>query len=110
MKYNLRSLMTFSIRDLFWFTVVVALAVGWWVDGSGLQSTRDSFERDAHDLGKYSDPFGGGLPNERFKELRRKYYPVEGKPQKAVDLLPYFLSPAPNLPKPRPMKYSLRSL
>jgi len=27
MKYNLRSLMTFSIRDLFWFTVVVALAV-----------------------------------------------------------------------------------
>jgi hypothetical protein len=31
MKYSLRSLMTFSIRDLFWLTVVVALAVGWWV-------------------------------------------------------------------------------
>jgi hypothetical protein len=29
MKY---SLMTFSIRDPFWFTVVVALAVGWWVE------------------------------------------------------------------------------
>ena len=24
--------MTFSIRDLFWLTVVVALAVAWWVD------------------------------------------------------------------------------
>lgn len=24
--------MKFSIRDLFWLTVVVALAVGWWLD------------------------------------------------------------------------------
>ena len=32
MKYSLRSLMTFSIRDLFWITVVAALALGWWVD------------------------------------------------------------------------------
>jgi hypothetical protein len=32
MKYSLRSLMTFSIRDLFWFTVVVALAVGLWIE------------------------------------------------------------------------------
>jgi hypothetical protein len=34
MKYSLRSLMTFSIRDLFWMTVVVALAVAWWIDRS----------------------------------------------------------------------------
>jgi len=32
MKYSLRSLMTFSIRDLFWLTVVVALAIGWWLE------------------------------------------------------------------------------
>jgi hypothetical protein len=31
-KYSLRSLMTFSIRDLFWLTLVVALAVAWWMD------------------------------------------------------------------------------
>ncbi len=24
--------MRFSIRDLFWITVVVALALGWWLD------------------------------------------------------------------------------
>src|SRR5436190_21175236 len=32
MKYSLRSLMRFSIRDLVWLTVVVALAVAWWAD------------------------------------------------------------------------------
>jgi hypothetical protein len=32
MKYSLRSLMTFSIRDLFWVTVVVALTIGWWLE------------------------------------------------------------------------------
>jgi len=32
MKYSLRSLMTFSIRDLFWVTVVVAMGVAWLVD------------------------------------------------------------------------------
>jgi hypothetical protein len=31
MKYSLRSLMTFSIRDLFWLTVVIALLLGLWV-------------------------------------------------------------------------------
>jgi hypothetical protein len=34
MKYSLRSLMTFSIRDLLWLLVVVALALGWWIDRS----------------------------------------------------------------------------
>ncbi len=42
MKYSLRSLMTFSIRDLFWLTVVVALAVAWWLDRS---SSRKELQR-----------------------------------------------------------------
>jgi hypothetical protein len=32
MFYSLRSLMTFSIRDILWLTVVVALVVAWTVD------------------------------------------------------------------------------
>lgn len=32
MKFSLRSLMKFSIRDLFWLTMVVALAIGWWLE------------------------------------------------------------------------------
>jgi membrane protein implicated in regulation of membrane protease activity len=36
MKYSLRSLITFSIRDLFWLTIVVALVVVWWLDRTKL--------------------------------------------------------------------------
>ena len=37
MKYSLRNLLKFSIRDLLWVTVVVALAVGWSLDRSRLR-------------------------------------------------------------------------
>jgi hypothetical protein len=36
MKYSLRSLMTFSIRDLLLVTVIVAILVAWWGDRSKL--------------------------------------------------------------------------
>ena len=36
MKYSLRSLMTFSIRDLALVTVIVAILVAWWLDRSRL--------------------------------------------------------------------------
>ena len=42
MKYSLRSLMKFSIRDLIWITVVVSLALGWWVDRGQYRQYRDS--------------------------------------------------------------------
>ena len=32
MKYSLRSLMKFSIRDLLFVTVIVAILAAWWVD------------------------------------------------------------------------------
>jgi len=83
--------MKFSIRELLLVTVIVALAVGWWVDRSRLVSGKSAIERDAHDLGRFSDPFGGGLPGDRVKELQRKYFPVEGK-------LPTSQAPAPDQP------------
>ena len=45
MKYSLRSLMTFSIRDLLWLTVVVALAVAWWVERMDRYSSRKELQR-----------------------------------------------------------------
>jgi len=32
MKYSLRSLLKFSIRDLLFVTVIVAILAAWWVD------------------------------------------------------------------------------
>jgi hypothetical protein len=43
MKYSLRSLMRFSLRDLFWFTVVVAMGVAWWMDRSKLEARLKPF-------------------------------------------------------------------
>jgi len=46
MKYSLRSLMTFSIRDMFLVTLCVALALGWGLDRRGLVKWGSSIERD----------------------------------------------------------------
>jgi hypothetical protein len=37
--------MKFSIRDLLWLTVVVALAVGWWVSYRGLQDENSRLKK-----------------------------------------------------------------
>ena len=34
----------FSIRDLLWLTLVVALAVGWWLDHAQSARIKDEFE------------------------------------------------------------------
>ncbi len=33
--------LSFTIRDLLWLTVVVAVAVGWWLDRGRLQRQRE---------------------------------------------------------------------
>jgi hypothetical protein len=56
MKYSLRSLMTFSIRDLFLVTMIVALAVGWWANRRQLAIQCDEAERQRDDaLAKAGD-------------------------------------------------------
>jgi hypothetical protein len=42
--------MRFAIRDLLWLTVVVALAVGWWIDRSGLSASASRMEDAAHEV------------------------------------------------------------
>ena len=50
MKYSLRSLMRFSIRDLFWLTVVVGVALGWWVNHQSQVKFRQNIERGIQSL------------------------------------------------------------
>ena len=44
MKYSLRSLMRFSLRDLLWLMVVVALVVAWWLDHKRLMREATALE------------------------------------------------------------------
>ena len=88
MKYSLRSLMTFSIRDLFWITVVAALVLAWWVDRNRLsRELRSSVEY------LYADPFmvkpGEG---QAAREIYWRYHPEKRK-------MPNSQAPAKIMPK-----------
>ena len=37
-RSSIRDLFRFSIRDVLWLTLVVALALGWWIDGQRLSA------------------------------------------------------------------------
>jgi hypothetical protein len=36
----------FSIRDLFWFTVVIALSIGWWLDSDRIKKQRVALDKE----------------------------------------------------------------
>ncbi len=89
MKYSLRSLMRFSIRDLFWITIVVALAVAWWVERSRLADKEIEFMR-----------LNIKLMREQSGErlLRERLEAVEQRLIKELD------SPTSQAPAPNPLK------
>jgi hypothetical protein len=45
----------FQLKDLFWFTLVVACLLGWWHDRSGLYWERDWYKRSATLSNRRSD-------------------------------------------------------
>ncbi len=106
--------MTFSIRDLLWLTVVVALAAGWWVERRRLTGEIRDYE-----IIEMPNPRGVSGPGQPLKEWRqeRKEWKeaeerlerelnamtpaqAEQKMRELFGTLPNSHAPAPNQPKP----------
>ena len=89
MKYSLRSLMRFSLRDLFWITVVVAVVLGWWVDHMRGQERElrwwKCVQEMSNELASAPEPYAFETPN--------------GILRINVNLLPVPSASAPNPPK-----------
>jgi hypothetical protein len=87
--------MKFSIRDLLLVTVIVALAVGWWVDHQQEAATKHEVEKDAAELANQL-AWRGYVHTERMDALMNKYQP---KYREVLDELADSSAPAPNPPK-----------
>ena len=46
----------FTIRDLLWLTLVVALALGWWIDGRKVATTINDLKAELHTYNWAGDP------------------------------------------------------
>ena len=101
MKYSLRSLMRFSLRDLFWLTVVVALGVAWWVDRWRLASDHQ------HKVEKLTNRIIA-MENE-LDQLKTKWPVIKAEKLTLKNAPPGMIlvpetpaspAPAPNPPKP----------
>jgi len=97
--------MKFSIRDLLLVTVIVALAVGWWVDRSSLRGEpdlqrvrEDERIRDMQSAhlqqmeSVLTEALGEALKEEMKKDGAIELGPAQKKSEKSA--------PAPNPPKP----------
>jgi len=125
MKYNLRRLMTFSLRDLFLVTVIVALGLGWWVRESQLagELVRCRLWRNAagaleailkDDGAEVKWHFNSETPtvtcvlsgHKRIYFFSHRNYSLESYepsndvPEESETTLPNSSAPAPNQPKP----------
>ena len=110
--------MKFSIRDLFWLTVVVALVLGWWMDHRRwvptdlTQREVEELERRNESLERYIDEIDRQLAEYKL-QLDQQFYRVPGGGGSYIEVVPLDLAererrdhlrnssaPAPNPPKP----------
>ena len=85
MKYSLRSLMRFSIRDLLWLLTLAAVLTIWWVDRNRLAQEIESQKR------------------EQLEEAKRMYAEavrMAAEAQAVVTSMPIPSAHAPNPSKP----------
>ena len=85
MKYSLRSLIRFSIRDLLWLLTLAAVLTAWLVDRGRLAQVIESQKR------------------EQLEEAKRMYgeaVRMAAEAQAVINPLPNSSAPAPNPPKP----------
>jgi hypothetical protein len=106
MKYSLRSMMTFSIRDLFWLTVVVAMGVAWWLDHRRWEPTEltrseaEWLQRQNKYLQDGIDNIDRQLADHGFQLEERSFLGLGGRKTIYLDVvpLPNSSAPAPKLP------------
>ena len=67
--------MKFSIRDLFLVTMIVALAVGWWVDHRRQEEAKAAVKSDAAEMANHLYWIGDYLRNDYIDTLKEKYKP-----------------------------------
>ena len=110
MKYSLRNLLKFSIRDLLWLTVVVALAVAWSLDRSRLRDEARAVEAER---GLLEETVAAAKARAKFeaailqaqagaREAEAQLEKVQAAARSEVRGLWYdhLLGPPPNTPKP----------
>jgi hypothetical protein len=72
----------FTIRDLLWLMVVVALAVGWWVErdhSERLAKSKATLEDDVRDIWQERDPFAPLNPEGKLDAIKKKYFPQDAQ-------------------------------
>lgn len=106
--------MKFSIRDLMWLTVVVALAVGWGVERSRLTSELEEYE--GIEMPDQRGVAGPGMPLKEWRQEQKEWREGDERWQRKLNEmteaqreqemrrvfgnLPTSPAPAPNPPKP----------
>jgi hypothetical protein len=106
--------MKFSIRDLFLVTVIVALAVAWWVDRS--QLTGEIRDYETIEMPDKTGPPGTGMPLKEWRHEQKEWREGEKRFERVMNEMteaqreqkmrelfgdpPNSSPPAPNPPKP----------